>query len=143
MMLDKIARYISRQEEIQMIKVNPSGSRYFKVGSVKIRLSDHFSITILPPKTLNIVCGAKDSFVVVYGNKIVPIKDYPHLRQWLRNFIMMADILKPLVKESSEMKTPSTTQNDSNYIFVGDLSVKQLKGLNKTIDIYRKQNGSK
>ena len=126
-----------------MIKINPSGSRYFKVWSVKIRLSDHFSITILPPKTLNIVCGAKDSFVVVYGNKIVPIKDYPHLRQWLRNFIMMADILRPLVKESTEMKAPSTTQNDSNYIFVGDLSVKQLKGLNKTIDTYRKQNGSK
>lgn len=56
---------------------------------------------------------------------------------------MMVDILKPLVKESSEMKAPSTTQNDSNYIFVGDLSAKQLKELNKTIATYRKQNGSK
>ena len=97
MIATKICRYLSRLDGVEVANTNESGSHYFNAPGVKIRVSDHIACSFNPTTTLNIVCYIKrDSFVVFYGSRIIPIKTYEQLKELLRNFVMVCDILAPL-----------------------------------------------
>ena len=97
MIATKICRYLSRLDGVEVANTNESGSHYFNAPGVKIRVSDHIACSFNPTTTLNIVCDIKtDSFVVFYGSRIIPIKNYLQLKELLRNFVMVCDILAPL-----------------------------------------------
>lgn len=97
MIATKICRYLSRLDGVEVANTNESGSRYFNAPGVKIRVSDHISYRCNPTTTLNIVCDAlTDSFAVFYGSRIIPLQNYKQLRELLRNFVMVCDILAPL-----------------------------------------------
>ena len=97
MIATKICRYLSRLDGVEVANTNESGSHYFNAPGVKIRVSDHIACSFNPTTTLNIVCDIKtDSFVVFYGSRIIPIKTYEQLKELLRNFVMVCDILAPL-----------------------------------------------
>ena len=97
MIATKICRYLSRLDGVEVANTNESGSHYFNALGVKIRVSDHIACSFNPTTTLNIVCDIKtDSFAVFYGSRIIPIKTYEQLKELLRNFVMVCDILAPL-----------------------------------------------
>ena len=156
MIADKICRYLSRLDGVEVANTNESGSRYFNAPGVKIRVSDHISYRCNPTTTLNIVCDAlTDSFAVFYGSRIIPIQNYKQLRELLRNFVMVCDILAPLadirnkpkiiekkvevvVEKAVERPVPTPTsdgvvsyvpaQNNSDWLYIGDLPSSQKTG---------------
>ena len=134
MIATKICRYLSRLDGVEVANTNESGSHYFNAPGVKIRVSDHIARSFNPTTTLNIVCDIKtDSFVVFYGSRIIPIKNYLQLKELLRNFVMVCDILAPLANIRNKSKVierevivekpvvAAPSQDDSNWIWVGDL----------------------
>lgn len=105
MIATKIYRYLSRLDGVEVANTNESGSHYFNAPGVKIRVSDHIACSFNPTTTLNIVCDIKtDSFAVFYGSRIIPIKTYEQLKELLRNFVMVCDILAPLANIRNKPK---------------------------------------
>ena len=151
MIADKICRYLSRLDGVEVANTNESGSRYFNAPGVKIRVSDHISYRCNPTTTLNIVCDAlTDSFAVFYGSRIIPLQNYKQLRELLRNFVMVCDVLAPLadirnksnvierkvIVEKPVVATPS--HGDSNWIWVGDLDDSHKAGCLHNVENIRK-----
>ena len=151
MIITKICRYLSRLDSVEVADTHESGSNYFNAPGVKIRVSDHISYRCNPTTTLNIVCDAlTDSFAVFYGSRIIPIKNYKQLRELLRNFVMVCDILAPLadirnkskvierevIVEKSVVAAPS--HGDSNWIWVGDLDDSHRAGCLRNVENIRK-----
>ena len=105
MIADKICRYLSRLDGVEVTNTNESGSRYFNAPGVKIRVSDHLAFSYNPTTTLNIICDIKtDTFVVFYGSRIMAIKNYNKLKELLRNFVMVCDTLAPLANIRNKPK---------------------------------------
>ena len=154
MIATKICRYLSRLDGVEVANTNESGSRYFNAPGVKIRVSDHIAFSFNPTTTLNIVCDIKtDSFAVFYGSRIIPIKNYLQLKELLRNFVMVCDILAPLanirnkskvIEREVTVKKPvvaalsAPSQDDSNWIWVGDLDDSHKAGCLRNVENIRK-----
>lgn len=101
MMIDKVKKYLLRHSEIEHYNKNESGSEYFKVGSSKIRVSDHLATSLSDPTTLNIIVNG-DQFVVFYGNKLININDYEEFKKFLKYHIQMCGCFKNLIKKATE-----------------------------------------
>lgn len=151
MIATKICRYLSRLDGVEVANTNESGSRYFNAPGVKIRVSDHISYRCNPTTTLNIVCDAlTDSFAVFYGSRIIPLQNYKQLRELLRNFVMVCDVLAPLadIRNKSKVierevivKKPvvaAPSHGDSNWIWVGDLDDSHKAGCLRNVENIRK-----
>lgn len=151
MIADKICRYLSRLDGVEVANTNESGSRYFNAPGVKIRVSDHISYRCNPTTTLNIVCDAlTDSFAVFYGSRIIPLQNYKQLRELLRNFVMVCDILAPLADIRNKSKVierkvivekpvvAAPSRGDSNWIWVGDLDDSHKAGCLRNVENIRK-----
>lgn len=150
-MLNKIIRYLSHLNGVEVGKVNPSGSHYFQAPGVKIRVSDHIATSFNPGTTLNIMVDTlTNSFCVFYGNRIVPIQNYDKLREFLRNFVMVCDVLAPLsdirnakviervvTVEKPIVVSTAPTENDDDYIFVGDLDASHKAGCRRNVENVR------
>lgn len=151
MIATKICRYLSRLDGVEVANTNESGSRYFNAPGVKIRVSDHISYRCNPTTTLNIVCDAlTDSFAVFYGSRIIPIQNYKQLKELLRNFVMVCDILAPLADIRNKSKVierevivekpvlAAPSHSDSNWIWVGDLDDSHKAGCLRNVENIRK-----
>lgn len=151
MIATKICRYLSRLDGVEVANTNESGSRYFNAPGVKIRVSDHISYRCNPTTTLNIVCDAlTDSFAVFYGSRIIPIQNYKQLKELLRNFVMVCDILAPLADIRNKSKVierevivekpvlAAPSHGDSNWIWVGDLDDSHKAGCLRNVENIRK-----
>ena len=154
MIATKICRYLSRLDGVEVANTNESGSHYFNAPGVKIRVSDHIAFSFNPTTTLNIVCDIKtDSFVVFYGSRIIPIKNYLQLKELLRNFVMVCDILAPLANIRNKSKVierevivkkpviaalSAPSQDDPNWIWVGDLDDSHKAGCLRNVENIRK-----
>lgn len=101
MMIDKVKKYLLRHSEIERYNKNESGSEYFKVGSSKIRVSDHLATSLSDPTTLNIIVNG-EQFVVFYGNKLININDYEEFKKFLKYHIQMCGCFKSLIKKATE-----------------------------------------
>lgn len=110
-MIDKVKKYLLRHSEIERYNKNESGSEYFKVGSSKIRVSDHLATSLNDPTTLNIVVN-DDQFVVFYGNKLININDYEEFKRFLKYHIQMCGCFKTLIKKATEAMKKSTTSEN-------------------------------
>ena len=151
MIATKICRYLSRLDGVEVANTNESGSRYFNAPGVKIGVSDHISYRCNPTTTLNIVCDAlTDSFAVFYGSRIIPLQNYKQLRELLRNFVMVCDILAPLADIRNKSKVierkvivekpvvAAPSRGDSNWIWVGDLDDSHKAGCLRNVENIRK-----
>lgn len=151
MIATKICRYLSRLDGVEVANTNESGSHYFNAPGVKIRVSDHIACSFNPTTTLNIVCDIKtDSFTVFYGSRIIPIKTYEQLKELLRNFVMVCDILAPLADIRNKPKVierevivekpviAAPSQDDPNWIWVGDLDDSHRVGCLRNVENIRK-----
>lgn len=148
MMQDRVVRYLSRLDGVKVANTHDSGSHYFKIGDAKIRVSNHFATKFNCPQTLNIVCE-REEFVVTFGNKLLPVHTYDALKNLLRTFVMVCDILVPLTDVRQQVKVVekivekpvvvSTPNSDSKeWIWVGDLSETHRKSAKSVIDNMRK-----
>ena len=151
MIADKICRYLSRLDGVEVANTNESGSRYFNAPGVKIRVSDHLAFSYNPTTTLNIICDIKtDTFVVFYGSRIMAIKNYNKLKELLRNFVMVCDTLAPLANIRNKSKVierevivekpvvAAPSHGDSNWIWVGDLDDSYKAGCLRNVENVRK-----
>ena len=159
-MITRITRYLSRLDGVEVASTHESGSHYFRASGVKIRVSDHIAFSCNPTTTLNIVCGESD-FAVFYGSRLIPLKNYEELKELLRNFIKVCDILAPLAKLKKESKViekvvtiekpvivPQPTdgemvsyvpaQNNSPWLYIGDLTLSQKTGAYNNVQNMKK-----
>lgn len=97
-MIEKIKKYLLRHKEINFFKKNDSGSEYYRVGNSIIRVSDHIPISDNQPDTLNIVVS-ENSFVVMFGNRIINVNDYNDFKTFLKYHIKMCDCFKELINK--------------------------------------------
>lgn len=144
MMLQRVARYLSRLDGVERGEVHDSHSQYFKMTDILVRVSDHFAIKANFPTTLNIVCEGED-FVVTYGNKLIPIKNYTALKQLLKNFAMVSDILAPLAETRRQVRVIekpvlNPSEDSSNWLYIGDLPDKLKQGARNNVANMKKMS---
>lgn len=139
MLIDRVCRYLSRLDGVKVADTHESGSHYFNIGDAVIRVSDHFATKFNCPQTLNIVCES-DDFVVTFGNKLLPVHTYDALKQLLRTFTMVCDILIPLADVRQQVKVVekivtvgSPSHNDPNWVYVGDLKPQHQDGIRRNV----------
>lgn len=138
-MIARICRYLSHLDGVEVAQTNQSGSHYFNAQGVKIRVSNHLSCSFNPTTTLNIMVDVKSqSFCVFYGNRIIPITTYDKLREFLRNFVMVCDILAPLADLRPQVKVRTKAvgvplNGDPNWLYIGDLKPKHQEGIKRDL----------
>lgn len=135
-MRKKVERYILRQEGVSIQKENDSGSTYYKVGSQRIRVSDHQTFAFSVPNTLEVLLpGNTDNIILVIGGRFA-IVDYVRFKEFIRTFTFIALYTKPINMPKPE-KVVITGLDTSG------LTEKQIAGLKSTISLYRAQNNER
>ena len=134
-MRKKVERYILRQEGVSIQKENDSGSIYYKVGSQRIRVSDHKACAFSDPNTLEVLLpGNTGNIILVIGGRFA-IVDYVRFKEFIRTFTFIALYTKPInIPKPEKVVKPSTTGLDSS-----GLTEKQIAGLKSLISSYRAQ----
>ena len=135
-MRKKVERYILRQEGVSIHKENDSGSTYYKVGSQRIRVSDHQNCAFSVPNTLEVLLpGNTGSIILVIGGRFA-IVDYVRFKEFIRTFTFIALYTKPINMPKPEK--PVITGLDPS-----GLTEKQIAGLKNLISLYRAQNSGR
>lgn len=143
MVRKKIENYLLKQEGVSLHKQSETGSVYFKVGSSKIRLADHMCSAFNEPKTLEILLPVNgESFVLAIGGRIVVMKNYNKLREYIKSFCLTAICTKPIQVTKIEKKVEVIVKNESSLSLEG-LSEKQKAGVAKMLDDMRAMNKRK
>lgn len=135
-MRKKVERYILRQEGVYIHKENDSGSTYYKVGSQRIRVSDHQNCAFSDPNTLEVLLpGNTGSIILVIGGRFA-IVDYVRFKEFIRTFTFIALYTKPInMPKSKKVVKQVITGLDSS-----GLTEKQITHLKSLIGNYRAQN---
>lgn len=138
-MRKKVERYILRQEGVSIHKENGSGSTYYKVGSQRIRVSDHQNCAFSDPNTLEVLLpGNTSSIILVIGGRFA-IVDYVRFKEFIRTFTFIALYTKPInMPKPEKVVKPVITGLDSS-----GLTKKQIAGLNRLIVSYKAQNSGR
>lgn len=143
-MRKKVERYILRQEGVSIHKENDSGSTYYKVGSQKIRVSDHQNFAFTAPNTLEVLLPSNTSNIILVIGGRFAIVDYVRFKEFIRTFTFIALYTKPINMPKPEK--PVITRLDPSVITGLDpsgLTEKQIAGLKNLISIYRTQNSGR
>ena len=143
MIRKKVENYLLKQEGVSLHKQSASGSAYFKIGSSRIRLADHICSSFSEPKTLEILLPVSgESFVLSIAGRIVVIKNYNKLKEYIRSFCLTALCSKPINVTKVEKKVEVVVKNETPVSFEG-LSEKQILGFAKMLNDMRAQNRKK
>lgn len=138
-MRKKVERYILRQEGVSIQKEHDSGSTYYKVGSQRIRVSDHQNCAFSVPNTLEVLLpGNTGSIILVIGGRFATV-DYVRFKEFIRTFTFIALYTKPInmPKPEKVVKLVITGLDSSG------LTEKQIAGLKNLISSYRAQNSGR
>ena len=138
-MRKKVERYILRQEGVSIQKENDSGSIYYKVGSQRIRVSDHKACAFSDPNTLEVLLpGNTGNIILVIGGRFA-IVDYIKFKEFIRTFTFIALYTKPITMPKPEkVVKPVITGLDPT-----GLTEKQIANLKNLISSYRSQNNKR
>lgn len=138
-MRKKVERYILRQEGVSIHKENDSGSIYYKVGSQKIRVSDHQNCVFSDPNTLEVLIpGNTDNIILVVGGRYA-IVNYIRFKEFIRTFTFIALYTKPINMPKPEKVVKSVITG----LDPTGLTEKQIAGLKSLISSYRSQNNGR
>ena len=138
-MRKKVERYILRQEGVSIQKENDSGSIYYKVGSQRIRVSDHKACAFSDPNTLEVLLpGNTGNIILVIGGRFA-IVDYVRFKEFIRTFTFIALYTKPI----NMPKPEKIVQTVTTGLDPSGLTEKQIAGLKNLISIYRTQNSGR
>ena len=114
-MRKKVERYILRQEGVSIHKENDSGSTYYKVGSQKIRVSDHQNFTFTAPNTLEVLLPSNTSNIILVIGGRFAIVDYVRFKEFIRTFTFIALYTKPInMPKPKKVVKPVITGLDSS-----------------------------
>lgn len=138
-MKKKVERYILRQEGVSIQKEHDSGSTYYKVGSQRIRVSDHQSCAFSVPNTLEVLLpGNTGNIILVIGGRFA-IVDYVRFKEFIRIFTFIALYTKPInMPKPEKLVKPVITGLDSS-----GLTERQIASLKKIISKYKDQNNQR
>ena len=132
-MRKKVERYILRQEGVSIHKENDSGSIYYKVGSQRIRVSDHQNCAFSVPNTLEVLLpGNTDNIILVIGGRFA-IVDYARFKEFIRTFTFIALYTKLI-------NIPKLEKSVVTGLDATGLTEKQISRIKKDIDNYKSQN---
>ena len=135
-MRKKVERYILRQEGVSIHKENDSGSTYYKVGSQRIRVSDHQNCAFSVPNTLEVLLpGNTGNIILVIGGRFA-IVDYIKFKEFIRTFTFIALYTKPI-------NMPKPEKLVITGLHPTGLTEKQIASLKNLISSYRSQNNMK
>ena len=135
-MRKKVERYILRQEGVSIQKEHDSGSTYYKVGSQRIRVSDHQNCAFSVPNTLEVLLpGNTGNIILVIGGRFT-IVDYIKFKEFIRTFTFIALYTKPINMPKPEKVVKSVITG----LDPTGLTEKQIAGLKSLISSYRSQN---
>ena len=135
-MRKKIERYILRQEGVSIQKECDSGSTYYKIGSQRIRVSNHQNFAFSVPNTLEILLpGNTDNIILVIGGRFA-IVDYVKFKEFIRTFTFIALYTKPINMPKPEKVVKSVITG----LDLTGLTENQIAGLKKIISCYKSQN---
>lgn len=135
-MRKKVERYILRQEGVSIQKEHDSGSTYYKIGSQRIRVSDHQNFAFSVPNTLEVLLpGNTGNIILVIGGRFA-IVDYIKFKEFIRTFTFIALYTKPINMPKPE-KLVITGLDPTG------LTEKQIASLKNLISSYRSQNNMK
>lgn len=136
----KIDNYLLKQEGVTFHKQSDSGSTYYKVGSTRIRVSDHLCSAFNDPNTLEILIPVNsESITLIIGGRIAIMKNYNKLKEYIKSFCLTALCTKPIKVKKIEEKVEVIVKNEMGVSFEG-LSEKQVRGFAKMLDDIREQN---
>lgn len=135
-MRKKVERYILRQEGVSIQKEHDSGSTYYKVGSQRIRVSDHQNCAFSVPNTLEVLLpGNTGNIILVIGGRFA-IVDYIKFKEFIRTFTFIALYTKPINMPKPEKVVQSVTTG----LDLTGLTGRQIASLNSITSRYRSQN---
>lgn len=98
-MKDKIKKYLLKQKEIVLKAESSTGSIYFKLNDIIVRLSDHINPISNDPEKLNIIVSADNQgCIIILGNRILQFDKYEKVREWLKFYIKSSYCLKLIPK---------------------------------------------
>lgn len=98
-MKDKIKNYLLKQKEVVLKNESSTGSIYFKLNDIEVRLSDHINPVSNDPEKLNIVVSSDNQgCVVILGNRILQFDKYEKVREWIKFYIKSSYCLKLIPK---------------------------------------------
>lgn len=138
-MRKKVERYILRQEGVSIHKETDSGSTYYKVGSQKIRVSDHQNCAFSAPNTLEVLLpGNTDNIILVIGGRFATV-DYVRFKEFIRAFTFIALYTRPInMPKSEKVVKPVVTELGSS-----GLTERQIASIKKIISKYKDQNNQR
>lgn len=132
-MREKVERYILRQEGVFIQKENDSGSIYYKIGSQRIRVSDHQNFAFSVPNTLEVLLpGNTDNIILVIGGRFA-IVNYIKFKEFIRAFTFIALYTKPINMSKPEKSVITGLD-------LTGLTEKQIAGIKSLVSTYRSQN---
>lgn len=136
---NKLKKYLQKFEGVSFHKESESGSVYYKIGSSKIRIADHQS-PVNDPEVLNILFPQNSgSIILTIGGRFVIIQNYNKLKEYIRSFMLTAVCTKPIRVTKVETKIVREVTEPNEILDIHGLTMKQITGLQKLINSYRKQ----
>lgn len=131
-MIKKVERYILKQEGVSIYKEHKSGSVYYKVGSQKIRVSNHQNFNFYVPNVLEVIISGNDDIILIIGGKFAVI-NYAKFKEFIRTFTFIALYTKPI-------NIPKIEKSVVTGLDTTGLTEKQISRIKKDIDNYKSQN---
>lgn len=131
-MIKKVERYILKQEGVSIYKEHESGSVYYKVGSQKIRVSNHQNFNFYVPNVLEVIISGNDDIILIIGGKFAVI-NYAKFKEFIRTFTFIALYTKPI-------NIPKLEKSVVTGLDTTGLTEKQISRIKKDIDNYKSQN---
>lgn len=113
----KIQKYIINQPGVKFYKESPAGSMYYRIHNYVIRLSNHLNGYYNDRNILNIVINDNDEITFIVTNKIYHVT-YETLKERIRNYIIFAEMFKPIIIKKKKCDRLDITIDDDRKIVV-------------------------
>lgn len=121
------------------MKINESGSTYFKINNIILRVSDHFALINFNFKNINIIFPINSTeIIVILNGKAIIMQNYRKLLEFIKAIILMYSC-DMTVEVKQIVKVQTVEEKMLNPIDVGVLTPKQQKIILSMYNQYKKQ----
>lgn len=134
-LIENIKRYLIRLGAVYN-KTSNFGSVYLKLGTTKIRLTDHINSSFTDPGIINIIIPKNtESIIISIQNELVILKNYEKLKEFFRCYKIINMCCEPIPKTKREVVI-----KDELTIDYEGLTRKQITCVQNMIKTYKLQN---
>lgn len=113
-MKDKLFKYLLRLCKDSFVKENESGSVYFLINGINVRLSDHMSS--VNKSNLQIVVPVNsDVPIIILSGRVIIMPNYNKVKEFIRNFVFISQyssLIRVEVREVVKEEELSVTEKE-------------------------------